>query len=431
MLKRNKKKNKSQQQAKAKAKAMQGHSASKFLLSNMLAATPSSGKGNAPYVTKASKESIPYSQEGIIEHIRKEKQLDYWPTEEWRSAAPEELGLDSAALAQMVEEFKDEQIDGFVLVRNGYLAAEGYNRDWDADQRHPMFSVTKSVTSALIGMAVDQGTLREDQTLQELVPEMPLDPLKSKITIGQLLSMTSGIDWDNRQERSSYEMDHSPDWGRYILERPMAAKPGTMFRYSNGNAHLLSVLAQKSTGIPLSVLAKINIFDPMGITNVSWGQDPQGNLIGAWGLHMTCRDMAKFGLMYLHHGRWENYQIVSGEWVEASVLQQAAEMYDDGTEGGFGYLWWLKAIVVPGETPVHHDVFYAAGSGGQRIFVVPDMEMIMAITASNHEDDFMPERMLIQAIAAVRSDQPIESNDAGLAKLKASLQAFKETSSVR
>ncbi|WP_051621239.1 serine hydrolase domain-containing protein [Paenibacillus sp. UNC451MF] len=406
-----------------------GHAASKFLLSNMLAATPS-GKGVVDFRTKLQVPSIPYSNTEVIENLRRDKRLDYWPTDGWKEAEPEEHGMDSAALAEMVSEFKDEHVDGFVLIRDGYLVAEGYNRDWDAETRHPMFSVTKSVTSSLVGMAVDQDSIREDQTLQELFHEAALEPLKAQITVRQLLTMTSGIDWDNKQERSSHEMANSPDWGRYILERPMAAKPGTTFRYSNGNAHLLSVLVQKATGIPLSVLAKINLFDPMGITNVSWGQDPQSNLIGAWGLQLTCRDMAKFGLMYLHNGRWETYQVVPGEWVEESIQQQAAERYDDGTEGGFGYLWWLKPIVIPGDKAVHHNVFYAAGSGGQRIFVVPDMNMIMAITAANKEDDFMPEQMLIKAIMAVKSDQPLSSNDEGAAKLRASLQSFKLTSSM-
>ncbi|WP_282939415.1 serine hydrolase [Paenibacillus sp. RC67] len=427
MLKRNKKnKNKSNNKAKAKP----SHTASKFLLSNMLAATPTS-KGNVQYITKPKAAAIPYSNTGIVENLRKDKRLDYWPTEGWKMAAPEELGMDSNALADMVKEFKDERVDGFVLIRDGYVAAEGYNGDWDEEKRHPMYSVTKSVTSALVGMAVDQGTIRADQTLQELFSEIVLDPLKAKITVGQLLSMTSGMDWDNKQERSSHEMANSPDWGQYILKQPMAAKPGTMFRYSNGNAHLLSVSMQKATGIPLSILAKINLFDPMGITNVSWGQDPQGNLIGAWGLHLTCRDMAKFGLMYLHNGRWENYQIVPNEWVEESVQQQATEMYDDGTEGGFGYLWWLKVIVIPGDTPVHHDVFYSAGSGGQRIFVVPDLNLIMAIGATNEEDDFMPERMLIKAIMAVRSDEALPANDEGVSKLRSSLRSFKDTSTLR
>lgn len=427
MLKKHKKnKNKSQN----KAKVNQGHTAAKFLLTNMLAATPIN-KGNLQLLTKPKVASIPYSSEGIVEHIRKEKKLDYWPTDGWKTAVPEELGMDSNVLADMVLEFKDERVDSFVLIRDGYLAVEGYNRDWDAEKKHPMYSVTKSVTSALVGMAVDQQSIRVDQPLRELFSEMALDPLKAKITVGQLLSMTSGMDWDNRQERSSHEMANSPDWGQYILKQPMAAKPGSMFRYSNGNAHLLSVLMQKANGIPLSILAKINLFDPMGITNVSWGQDPQGNLIGSWGIHMTCRDMAKFGLMYLHNGRWEDYQIVPSEWVEESVQQQATEIYDDGTEGGFGYLWWLKAIAIPGETPVHHDVFYAAGSGGQRIFIVPDLNLIMAITAANQEDDFMPEHMLIKAITAIQSGEPMPANEEGTARLKSSLQSFKETSTIQ
>lgn len=371
------------------------------------------------------KPTEPYLE--IAAALQAVKPLDYWPTDGWRTAKPEEHGVDSAGIAAMVDGLAKDNVRSFVLVRDGYLLAEGYNRDWEPDQRHPMLSVTKSFVSTLTGMAIADGAVEGvGQKLDQFFPEISSDPKKSSITVEQLLAMTSGLEWDNREERSSREMADSPDWGRYVLSRAMAAEPGTRFHYNNGNAHLLSILLQKAVGFSLSIYAKINMFDPMGMTNVTWGEDLQEHLLGAWGLNMTARDMAKLGLLYLQGGKWDDHTIVPDTWIQASVQKHSAPIYDDGTEGGYGYFWWLKRVA-PETGDKSYGVFFAAGSGGQRIFVVPELNLILAMTANNQHDDFMPERLLARAMLAVKSDRPLAVNDIAAARLKASIRAFKAT----
>lgn len=390
------------------------------LLSAILLTTAACSK------TPAKGEPTAYSGQKVVQSMESILPPDYWPTTGWKTALPEEHGVDSASIAAMVEDFKDHNVHSFVLIRDGYVLSEGYSQAVDADTRQPLYSVTKSVTSAITGMLIGEHVLTGvDQKLKDFFPGIERDAAKGNITVEQVLSMTSGLEWDNRGERSSNEMADSPNWLQYVLERPVTSQPGTVFNYSNGNAHLMSGVLQTSLGVPISLYAKSKLFDPLGITNVSWGVDPQGYSIGAWSLQLTTRDMAKFGLMYLQKGQWEGKEIVPRSWVEASVQQRVAENYADGTRGGYGYFWWLKPVSNSGSAILDHDAFYAAGSGGQRIFVVPDLNLIMAFTGNNQKEDYMPEGMLFKATTAVKSNQPLAANAAGAARLTAALQAFK------
>ncbi|MCS7463403.1 beta-lactamase family protein [Paenibacillus doosanensis] len=428
------KKKKSVQASALKIQAVGGESllrSGPLMMKTLQAVTPGSTTAQTAVMTeeRAAGTVLEYSDSRMVRSLSRINPPDYWPTEGWRTASPEERGMDSAVIADMVDQLKHHNVHSFVLIRDGYLVAEGYNKDWDAGKLHPMFSVTKSFTSALVGMALEQKVIRDlNQPMKDFIPEIAGDSRKARIKVSELLSMISGIDWDNTGERSSLEMTEAPNWGEYIWSRPMAHEPGTAFKYSNGDAHLLSILTQRAFGFPLSAFAKINLFDPLGITSVIWNQDPQGHLIGSWGLKLTPRDMAKLGFLYLHKGRWENYQLLRPEWVEESVQLQGTQLYDDGTEGGFGYLWWLKPIVSETNRTWHRQAFYAAGSGGQRIFVVPDLNLVMAMTANNEHDDIMPERMMVKAALAVKADRPLSVNEIGAARLRASLQAFKAVS---
>lgn len=403
-----------------------------LLLTCMVAVTAGCGKKPTEPAAVANaglpEAEKPYSGTEVVQAIKKAKPLNYWPTNGWKTADPEQHGVDSSGIAAMVDQLKDKNVHSFALIRDGYLLAEGYSRDWDPDKRQPVLSVTKSFTSALTGMVMeDEAIKNEDQKLKDFFPEMASDPKKSGMTIKHLLTMTSGLEWDNTGERSSNEMFESPDWGKYILDRKVANEPGTSFKYSNGNAHLTSIMLQKALGIPLSAFAKSKLLDPLGIKNVTWGQDPQAYLGGAWGLNLTTRDMAKLGLLYLNDGRWEDKQIVPASWVESSVQPQTKVTYDNGTQGDYGYFFWLKPIAVGTDKKIQYDVFFAAGSGGQRIFAVPGLNLILAVTADNQKDDFMPEQMLVNTMLAVKSDQPLPADETAVAKLKASLNAFKQT----
>ncbi|NOU97451.1 serine hydrolase [Paenibacillus sp. LMG 31456] len=399
-----------------------------LLLCCMMATTTACGQAKKASPVNASSSQNAYSSEQVIQSIEQVKPLDYWPTKGWKTAKPEEHGVDSAALAEMVEQFKGHNLHSFALIRDGYLLAEGYNQETDADKRQPMYSVTKSVTSAITGMAIQEGILKGvDQKLKDFFPEVQKDEKKANITIGNILTMTSGLEWDNKGDRSSNEMADSPNWIKYVIDKPVVAQPGTVFNYSNGSSHLMSGILQEALGIPINYYAKSKLFDPLGISNAAWGVDPQGVAVGGWSLQLTTRDMAKFGLMYLHKGQWENKEIVPSKWVEASVQQKVEQPIIDGTHGGYGYFWWLKPISNEQNEVLDHDVFYASGSGGQRIFVIPDYNLILAVTADNQKEGYMPEQMLVKAAMAVRSDKPLQANAEAEAKLQASLKGFKAT----
>ncbi|NOU84466.1 serine hydrolase [Paenibacillus sp. LMG 31460] len=350
-----------------------------------------------------------------------------WPTQGWKTSTPEAQGMNSAALAKMLEVFRDQQVHSVAVIRNGHLVAEAYNENSQADLPQDVKSVTKSVTSALIGIALSERKLISlDQRLATFFPELESDPLKSKIMLKHLLNMTSGLAWDNTNEQSSTEMMYSSDWVQNVLERPAKNQPGTVFNYSNGDAHLLSAVLQKVTGESMFDYAKSRLFEPLGITDVNWNHDPGGCTIGAWAMALTLRDMAKIGYLYLKEGQWEDKTIMPKSWIKESVTKRIFLNYSNGTQGGYGYYWWSKPLVqglVRGSKK-QHEVFYASGSGGRRIFVVPDLQLVVVATAHSADVD-MPENLLNQVVQAIRSDKPIQENSDAFDGLGQAIEAFK------
>ncbi|MEW9701035.1 serine hydrolase domain-containing protein [Paenibacillus sp. SI8] len=351
----------------------------------------------------------------------------YWPTNGWRSATPESQGMDSAAIAETLEAFQDRNVQSLIIIRNGYVVAEAYNKHTQADIPQDMRSVTKSVNSALIGIAVSEQKINSvHRKLTDFFPEITKDPVQSTITIHHLLSMTSGLEWKDDQEESSSEMMYSDDWIEQIWKHPSIHQPGAAFNYSNGDAHLLSAVMQKATGETLFDYAKSRLFAPLGITDAKWNHDPQGYTIGAWALALTLRDMAKLGLLYLKQGVWDQTTVLPNEWIKESLTQRAYLNYRDGTRGGYGYYWWIKALNrgrFEGDTR-RYDMFYASGSGGQRIFVVPELQLITAFTAKSSDVD-MPEDLLRQIVLSVRSNRWIPESAEAAASLEQAIQSFK------
>lgn len=330
---------------------------------------------------------------------------EYWPTEGWRTAEPEAQGMDSAALAHTIDAFRSRDVKSVVIIRNGYLVAEAYEESAGADTPQNVYSVTKSVTSALAGIALSEHKLKSvEQPIAEFFPELSLEPVKSEIRMKHLLSMTSGLEWIDDHNQASEAMMYSTDWIRSILEHRAGFKPGAKFNYSNGDAHLVSAVLHKATGESLLDYAKSRLFAPLGIKNVKWNPDPQGYSIGAWAMALTVRDMAKLGLLYLKEGRWDGKTIIPKHWIRESLTKRAWLNYADGRHGGYGYFWWLKPLAgrLFGGVTKQYDTFYAAGSYGQRIFVVPALQLIVAATAYSLDLD-MPEQLLNGIVQAIPS----------------------------
>lgn len=354
------------------------------------------------------------------------KMADLWPTQDWKTTTPEAQGIFSATLAKAFDVFRNQQVHSVAVIRNGFLVAEAYKENTQAGIPQDVKSVTKSITSALIGIALSERKLKSpDQKLAEFFPELASDPLKSKIMLKHLLNMTSGLAWDNTNEQSSTEMMYSPNWVQYILERPAQHEPGAVFNYSNGDAHLLSAVLQKATGESMFAYAKSRLFEPLGITDVNWNNDTQGCTIGAWALALTLRDMAKIGMLYLKEGQWEDKTIIPKSWIRDSLVKRVFLNYSNGSQGGYGYYWWSKPLaqgVIKGSRK-QCEVVYASGSGGRRIFVVPELQLIVSATAHSADVD-MPENLLNHVVGAIRSAGPIQENPDAYSKLELALQSF-------
>lgn len=202
---------------------------------------------------------------------------DYWPTTEWWSSTPEAQGIDSALLEAAIEPLitaPAANLHSLILIRNGYIIAEWYAPGHDATTLHNLHSATKSFTAALIGTAVHQGLLTVDQKVLSFFPGEEFDnpgEWKTSLTVKNLLTMGSGLDWgenfyDSSRENPMVECYLSGDWSRYILNRKIITKPGTIFNYNSGCSHLLSVILSKVTGQPVPDYARKNLFDQMMIT---------------------------------------------------------------------------------------------------------------------------------------------------------------------
>ena len=307
---------------------------------------------------------------------------DYWPTAGWRTASAASQGINGAALDSAFDltARRHPNVYALIVVRHAYVVGERYFGAHDSLETFDLRSATKSVTSMLVGIAVARGKLRGvDEPISRVVPEAFLgdsvDPRKRAITLRHLLTMTSGIDWDERQ--AARYLGGARSWPLAILERPMAATPGRRFTYSSGNAHLLSVAVTRSTGERTLDFANEALFGPLGfhVPLADWPTDPEGVAAGGSALRLTAREMAKLGYLYLNDGCWDGVAVVPASWVRESTRAWSDPHGAGGAKDArYGFLWWL--LPVDG-----HAAFMALGYGGQYIVVVPDLDLVIAVAA--------------------------------------------------
>ncbi len=336
----------------------------------------------------------------------------YWPTQGWRTSAPEQQGMDSATLVAMLDEIhkQGQAIHGVLVVRNGYLVLEAYFYPFKGESRHWIASATKSFTSALIGIAIDKGHIDGvNHKLLDFFPDRTVanvDARKRAITLEHVLTMSSGLDWPTHgpQEDLYAQYSQSKDLVQFVLDRPMAHDPGTRFVYNSGGAHLLAAIIQKTTGMRAQEFARTNLFAPLGISNAFWLSDQNGINWGEGGLALVPRDLAKFGYLYLNNGVWDGQSVVPEAWVKASTAPHI-ETGDlgYGLSHHYGYQWWVD----------DDGVYKATGSAGQRLFVMPKQGMVVTFVggASGLDSDIVPETLLKSFILpAVKSTTPLPAN---------------------
>ena len=320
----------------------------------------------------------------------------------WPVGSPVEHGLDPALIAAIsprFEEWTDANMHAILVVRHGVLVYEHYftgeDRRWgigpvgrvayDAHMKHDLRSITKSVTSLLVGIARDQGYIQDlDASVFSFFPEHDdlRTPETDAITVRHLLTMSAGLAWNelvpwNKLENSETCMAAAPNLYRYVLEQPLANPPGRVFNYCGGGTELLAGILQKVSGTSLDKYAKEGLFDPLGMRDVQWLHYPNGDFAAASGLRLSARDLAKIGQVMLDLGMWQGRRIVSTRWVEESTSPQ---INGDGPFF-YGYQWWLGRSLINRREATW---VAALGYGGQRLFIVPDLNIVVVSMAGRY-----------------------------------------------
>ncbi|MYA08808.1 MAG: serine hydrolase [Holophagales bacterium] len=296
---------------------------------------------------------------------------------DWKLATADQVGLDAGRLEQAVQDIGElEGVHGLLIARRGRLVVERYFRGSAGNRPHNLKSASKSVLSALAGLAIEQGLLNLDQPIVDFLPEAAgLDDTgKGAITVRHLLTMTSGLESTSFGNYGSWVA--SRNWVRAALARPLQAEPGTRFSYSTGGTHLLSATLSRAAGRSTHDFAREHLFAPLGIRRSAWARDRQGVHMGGNNLSLLPRDMLKFGQLYLNRGRWNGRQLLPWQWVDESTRPGLVGPRGRGRiYGGYGYLWWLRGHRERG-------AYIASGYGGQYIYVAPAESLVVVVIST-------------------------------------------------
>jgi CubicO group peptidase (beta-lactamase class C family) len=305
------------------------------------------------------------------------------PGDDWKVSTPAEQGLDPMLAAKLYHNAaKVETLHALLVVKNGYLIAEGYFNGGAIDQKTRLQSVTKSYTSALVGIALDQGYLLSvDQKMMDFFPELAAritDPRKNQITIREMLQMRAGYPWEESTAKL-FQMLYHGFRPSLLADVALVRDPGTDFEYSNLTSHLLGIIVARATGTDLKSFAEEHLFSVLKVEAGDWIQDWEGYYNGHADLHFTARDMAKFGLLYLNDGEYEGKQIVPADWVHDSLLTYSEHAWNyrvgrNFTDMGYGYQWWSARAG-------NHRFNLAWGHGGQQIVLVDELNMVIVVKA--------------------------------------------------
>jgi CubicO group peptidase (beta-lactamase class C family) len=319
----------------------------------------------------------------------------------WTIAPPESVGLDGARLCTIAARLKETEanVHAVVIVRHGKLVFEQYfpgpDERWDvagqyehdATTRHDMRSASKSVISLLVGIAIDRKLIASaDEPVVKFFPDYAAvkSPGWDQVTLRHLLTMSSGMRWDenrgwNDPRNDEPHLGNEADPIRYILSKPIAKPPDSLWTYNGGGTDLLGNIIERVSGKPLEAFAREVLFQPLGITDLEWKTYPKnGKIAPAIGLRVRPRDAAKIGQLVLNRGAWDGRPIVSPEWIEQSLRPRFQAIGYFSGLFFYGQQWWLGRSMAQ-EKEVKW--IAAMGSGGQRIFIVPDRDLVVMTTS--------------------------------------------------
>lgn len=299
-----------------------------------------------------------------------------FPGAEWPEGDAEDLGFDLDVLDTLAAEAEANDSNCLLVIRDGRVAAEWYWNDTAPDTTQEVFSATKSVSSILVGIAVDDGDVQVDASASEWIPEWAGTPAE-EVTVENLLSNDSGRFWSVQSDY--FDMIQAGDRTQYSIDLEQTDPPGTVWAYNNSAIQTLEAVLESATGEQVPDFAEERLFAPIGMDDTELATDPAGNGLTFMGVQSSCRDMARFGWMVLNDGDWDGEQIVSPEWIEASTAAPSQEL-----NAAYGYLWWInhegplagavnptrldrldEATVGRSVPDAPEDMFWAQGLGGQ------------------------------------------------------------------
>ena len=346
------------------------------------------------------------------------------PGDDREVSTPEKQGLDPMLVAELYSNAAElETIYSVLVIKNGNLIAEGYFNEGSVEQKAFMASATKSYTSALVGIALDQGCLSSvDQKMIDFFPEFAdqiTDPRKEQVTIRDLLQMRSGYVWEERTPPYMDELFASRGYMLpLIVEFPLTSDPGTEFGYSNLTSHILAIIVARGCDTDLKSFAQEYLFSPIDAEVGDWSQDADSYYYGAHGIPLTARDRAKFGMLYLNDGEYDGNQVISADWVEDSLQRYSDNIDISGwipgitsrygyfRDLGYGYQWWSARAG-------NHQFNYANGHGGNQIILLDELDMVIVTSADRlwgnfGGDAWEKERAIIDMVGKFINSLPTE-----------------------
>ncbi|MFS0553871.1 serine hydrolase domain-containing protein [Brevibacillus sp. 179-C9.3 HS] len=318
------------------------------------------------------------------------------------AADPTQTRFDTELLTEFDRKIRKEKIVSCLIIQDSNLVFAYYKNKKHAQKLQKINSCTKSFISALIGIALDQGVIPSlDTPIVHYFPYLEketVDPVKRSITLFHLLTMTPGFDWPEFGEWQSFpRMLYSPDWVRFVLDRPLLDQPGEKMNYNSGCSHLLSAILQKASGTSTYDFAQKHLFRPLNMQDSYWYSDGQGIHNGGDGLRLTSNDMAKLGFLYLQNGKWQDKQIVPAAWVQESI-QPKFRTYE--RIGSYGLHWWSNRIDPSKDWTEDNWYYFALGFGGQYIIVVPSRDLIVVFNSEIYDHSLRPLALFRQYILA-------------------------------
>ncbi|UCD76679.1 MAG: serine hydrolase [Phycisphaerales bacterium] len=309
----------------------------------------------------------------------------------WEVSSLDAVGIDTekieALTRRMITEQRFVNVRSMLIVRNGKLVHEAYSPYHQRNTLHSLASITKTVTSTLIGIAIDKGLIEGvDASVVDLLPDFATaveDPRVRQITLKHLMTMSSGLEWFehgssyNDPRNSEHLMVDSENWMEYVLSRPVANPPESQVLYNTGGIHLLSAVIKSSTGLYANEFAEEHLFHPMGIRAYQWNRDPMGYPCTGGtdgGVGLRTRDLAKFGWLFLHDGTWKGEQIISREWIETATRRHVTLPRG---RIGYGYNWFPGSRMIGGTS---YDYIASFGYGGQNLYLFHELDLILVFT---------------------------------------------------